>query len=267
MEVSGRTALVIGAQRPLGRAIAVALADGGVDVAVAGVSAEPRENFRVHSVANELWAMDRRSIAVTLDVRDPASVGAAVQQIDSEWGRLDILVVAQDRLLALPFDETGPDEWAEMLDANLTSAALACQAAGRLMMRERAMHGARPGQGGGVIGGASGGAIGGAIVNVVSTPAVEAGAGFVAYAAAAGGLVAMSRALAAEWAEWGIAVSVVEAGFGEDALLSAAPREAAHPPALPDARPTPNASIAAAVVDLIASGESGGVRRVRPTAS
>ena len=255
MELSGRTALVIGAQRPLGRAIAVALADGGVDVAVAGVSAEPRENFLVHSVANELWALERRSIALTLDVRDPASVEAVVQQIDSEWGRLDILVVAQDRLLALPFDETGLDEWAEMLDANLTSAALACQAAGRLMMREHAMHGARSGQGGG------------AIINVVSTPAVEARAGFVAYAAAAGGLVAMSRALAAEWAEWGIAVSVVEAGFGEDALPSAAPREAAHPLALPDARPTPNASIAAAVVDLIASGESGGVRRVRPTAS
>ena len=65
-DLAGRTALVIGAQRPLGRAIAVALAEAGVDVAVGGVSAAPHEDFLVHSVANELWAMDRRSIAVPI---------------------------------------------------------------------------------------------------------------------------------------------------------------------------------------------------------
>lgn len=255
MDLSGRTALVIGAQRPMGRAIARALAERGVDVAVSGVSSELRENFLVHSVANEVWAMDRRSVAVTLDVRDPASLEAAVQQVDAEWGRLDILVVAQDRLLALPFDETGPDEWAEMLDANLTSAALASQAAARLMMREHAIHAGQPGQ------------PGGAIVNVVSAPAVEGRAGFAAYTAAAGGLVAMSRALAAEWRDWGIAVSVVDAGFGEDQVPGAAPAEASHPLRLPDEPPTPNRAIATAVTELVESGESGVVRRVRPSVS
>ena len=186
MELAGRTALVIGAQRPLGRAIAVALGERGADVAVAGVSRDQREDFRVHSVANELWAMNRRSLAVPIDLRVPSLVEAAVQQVDSEWSRLDILVNAQDRLLALPFDETGPDEWAEMLDANLTSAALACQAAGRVMMRDHAMHGR-----------------GGAIVSLVSAPAVEGRPGFAAYAAAAGGLLALTRSLAAEWARMG----------------------------------------------------------------
>lgn len=245
MDLVGRTALVIGAQRPLGRVIAVALAESGVDVAVAGVSADQPENFRVHSVANELWAMDRRSLAVEVDVRDPTSVEAAVQRVDDEWARLDILVVGQDRLLALPFDETGPDEWAEMLDANLTSAALACQAAGRLMMREG--HGA--------------------IVNVVSEPALRGTAGFAAYSAATGGLVALSRALSEEWESWGIAVSVIDGGFGEDQLREAAPSEASHPVALPGAPPTSNAAIAEAVVAVIEEGVSGVVRSLRPNAS
>lgn len=239
-ELAGRTALVIGAQRPLGRAIAVALAAAGVDVAVAGVSAAPPENVLVHSAANELWAMDRRSIAVPMDLLDPTSVEAAVQQVDSAWGRLDILVNAQDRLLALPFDETGPDEWATTLALNLTAAALACQAAGHVMMRERR----------------------GSIVSVVSAPATVASAGFAAYSAAGGGLVALSRALAAEWAAWGIAVNVVQAGFGEDQVCDAAPGEAAHPVALPAGPPTSNVVIAAAIVELIESADTGVVRSV-----
>ncbi len=248
MELAGRTALVIGAQRPLGRAIAVALGERGADVAVAGVSRDAREDFRVHSVANELWALDRRGLAVPIDLRAPSLVEAAVQQVDSEWSRLDILVNAQDRLLALPFDETGPDEWSEMLDANLTSAALACQAAGRVMMRDHAMHGR-----------------GGAIVSLVCAPAVEGRAGFAAYAAAAGGLLALTRSLAAEWADWDIAVSALEVGFGQDQLEEAAPAGAAHPVALPDRPDAPNGEIAAAVAALIESGESGVVRRLRPS--
>ena len=209
-------------------------------MAVGGVSAAPHEDFLVHSVANELWAMDRRSIAVPIDVLDPTSVEAAVQQVDSAWGRLDILVNAQDRLLALRFDETGPDEWAATLAVNLTAAALACQAAGHVMMRERS----------------------GSIVSVVSAPATEASAGFAAYSAAGGGLVALSRALAVEWEAWGIAVNVVQAGFGEDQVREAAPREAARPVALPAGPPTSNAVIATAIVELIESADTGVVRSV-----
>ena len=245
MELAGRTALVIGAQRPLGRAIAVALGERGADVAVAGVSRDEREDFLVHSVANELWALNRRSLAVPIDLRVPSLVEAAVQQVDSEWSRLDILVNAQDRLLALPFDETGPDEWAEMLDANLTSAALACQAAGRVMMRDHAMH-----------------ARGGAIVSLISAPAVEGRTGFAAYAAAAGGLLALTRSLAAEWAEWDIAVAALDVGFAEAQLEAAAPAGASHPVALPGGAGTPNTEIATAVAALIESGESGVVRRL-----
>ena len=249
-DLAGRTALVIGAQRPLGRAIAVALAGAGVDVAVAGVSVEARENFLVHSVANELWAMDRRSLAITVDVSAPTSVEAAVQQVDAEWQRLDILVNAQDRLFALPFDETGPDEWASTLDANLTAAALACRAAGRLMMREHQLH-----------------QRGGSIVNVVSAPATDGWAGFAACSAASGGLLALSRALAAEWESWGIAVNVVDAGFGEDQIREAAAEDAAHPVVLPSGPAVSNRAIAEAIVELIESGATGLVQRLRPDVS
>ena len=79
--------------------------------------------------------------------------------------------------------------------------------------------------------------------------------------------MARSRALAAEWEPWGIAVSVVESGFGEDQLREAAPSDASHPVALPSDPPTSNAVIAGAVVAVIEEGAIGVVRSLRPGAS
>jgi NAD(P)-dependent dehydrogenase (short-subunit alcohol dehydrogenase family) len=209
----------------------------------------------VHSVANELWAMDRRSLAISVDVSAPTSIEAAVQQVDAEWARLDILVNTQDQLFARPFDEIGPDEWAATLDTNLTAAALACQAAGRLMVRDHRLHGR-----------------GGSIVNVVRAPAPQGGSGFAAYRAASGGLVALSRALAAEWESWGITVNIVEAWFGADqagasGLEGGMAAGGASPGALPLPGPVDNDAVAATIVESIASGETGAMRSVRMDAS
>ncbi len=96
--------------------------------------------------------------------------------------------------MATPFDETGRDEWDATIAANLTSVGLSCQAAGNLMMRDGF----------------------GRIINVVSAPAVRGVSNMAAYAAAKGGVVALTRALAQEWGARGITVNAVQAGFYED---------------------------------------------------
>ena len=96
--------------------------------------------FQVASAANQIWSLGRRNLALEVDATDPADVEASIQQVHAEWGRLDILVNAHDQMLVVPFDETGRDEWDAALATNLTAVALACQAAGHVMM----LQGQRP---------------------------------------------------------------------------------------------------------------------------
>lgn len=192
--LEGKTAFVVGAGRPLGRAIANALAEAGADVAVAGLTDQPAEVVQINSVANQVWSHQRRNLALEMDARDPVKVEVAVQRIDDEWGRLDILVNAQDLVFAKPFHETSLQEWDATLSANLSSVALSCQAAGRVMMRQG----------------------GGRVINVVTVPAERGVANMAAYAAAKGGVESMSRALSQEWARSGIAVNCVQIGFYAD---------------------------------------------------
>ena len=97
-------------------------------------------------------------------------------------------------MFAAPFAETSRPEWDTTIAVNLTSVALSCQAAGKLMTRDGF----------------------GRIINVVSAPGTRGVANMVAYAAAKGGVVGLTRALSQEWGAHGIAVNAVQAGFYED---------------------------------------------------
>ena len=128
------------------------------------------------------------------DATDPADVEASIQRVDAEWGRLDILVNAHDHMLVVPFDETGRDEWDATLATNLTAVALACQAAGHVMMRQGS----------------------GRIINIVSAVGVHGVPRMAAYAAASGGVEALTRALAHEWAARDVNVNAIRIGFYAD---------------------------------------------------
>ena len=193
-DLGGRRALVVGAGRPLGRVIAVALAEAGADVAVAGLRPTEEERFYVNSVSNQIWSLGRRNLALEMDATVPAQVVAAVQQVDAEWGGIDVLINAQDLVCAIPFDQTGRDEWDAAIAANLTSVALSCQAVGHVMMRQRY----------------------GRIINMVSIPATRGVANMAAYATAQGGVAALTLALSQEWARRGITVNAIQIGFYED---------------------------------------------------
>jgi NAD(P)-dependent dehydrogenase (short-subunit alcohol dehydrogenase family) len=88
----GKVVVVIGAGGDAHRGVAVALAQSGADVAVAGVVADPSEEAGLHSIANEIWALGRRSTVVTLPSDDTVSFAAAVSSVTDVLGSADLIV-------------------------------------------------------------------------------------------------------------------------------------------------------------------------------
>jgi NAD(P)-dependent dehydrogenase (short-subunit alcohol dehydrogenase family) len=189
--LQGKTALVIGASNPLGRAAAVALAEAGADVGVATTTRSQREEVAANSCANEIWALNRKGFAQSIDAADENDVEAVIERAVSELGRLDILVNAPDLHFAKPIGDITLAEWQRVIDANLTSVFLSCRAAGREMLKQES----------------------GRIVNISSVLAERGMANGSAYCAAQAGVLNMTRALALEWARSGVTVNGVGAGW------------------------------------------------------
>jgi NAD(P)-dependent dehydrogenase (short-subunit alcohol dehydrogenase family) len=188
--LAGKSALVIGASNPLGRAVAVALAEAGAEVGAATTTRSPREEIAANSCANEIWALDRKGFAQSIDAADESDVEALVERTVSELGRLDILVNAPDLHFAKPLTEISLAEWRRVIDANLTSVFLSCRAAGREMREES-----------------------GRVVNISSVLAERGMANGSVYCAAQAGVLNLTRALALEWARSGVTVNAVGAGW------------------------------------------------------
>jgi NAD(P)-dependent dehydrogenase (short-subunit alcohol dehydrogenase family) len=189
--LEGKSALVIGASNPLGRAAAVTLAEAGADVGVATTTRSKREEVTANSCANEIWALNRKGFAQSIDAADENDVEAVVERAVSELGRLDILVNAPDLHFAKPIGDITLAEWRRVIDANLTSVFLSCRAAGREMLKQES----------------------GRIVNISSVLAERGMANGSAYCAAQAGVLNMTRALALEWALSGVTVNGVGAGW------------------------------------------------------
>ena len=191
--LKGRVALVIGAGDPLGRASAVALAESGADVAVASLRAGAQEVVRVHSVANEIWSLGRRNIALELNATVPDQIERAVDRVVNELGGVDILVNAADVVAAAPFEEWNLAQWHNLLVADLVAPSLVSRSV------------AQPMKSAGY----------GRIINIVSILAERGVANTAAYAAAHAGMLAVTRSLSQEWARDGITVNALQVGFYE----------------------------------------------------
>jgi 3-oxoacyl-[acyl-carrier protein] reductase len=193
-----RVALVTGASRGIGRAIATRLAADGRHVVLAARSQGPLDGLKA-----EIEANGGRATALAVDVGDRASFGAAIERVTKDLGRLDILVnnagITRDGLIMRMTDE----QWDEVLAVNLTSAFTACRAAARPMMRNRF----------------------GRIVNIASTSGVVGNAGQANYAAAKAGLIGLTRTLARELGSKGVTANVVAPGFIETDMTSGLPEE------------------------------------------
>ena len=191
--LSGKTALVTGASRGIGRAIAARLAEQGATVIAAA-----RGDHANECVA-ELTARGQRAEALSLDVTDPAAVEAAPGAIVARHGRLDILVsnagITRDQLLL----RMKRDDWDAVLATNLTATFLLAQAAMRPMLKQR----------------------GGRIVAISSVVGQMGNAGQTNYAASKAGLIGFAKALAREVASRAITVNVVAPGLVETDMTRA----------------------------------------------
>lgn len=183
-DLAGKRALVTGANTGIGQAIAVALAEAGADVAVAGRS-EPRETLAV------IRSAGREAVDIRADLSSTAPLGDVVERTVSELGGLDILVnnagiIRRDDLL----DFTEAD-WDAVLDTNLKSLFFLSQAAARHMA----------GQGRGKI------------VNIASLLSFQGGIRVPSYAAAKSGVAGVTRAMANELAPRGVQVNAIAPGY------------------------------------------------------
>lgn len=98
--LAGKRVLVVGGETALGRAIVVGLAERGADVAIASLTADTKAEFAINSALNELWAMNRKGVALAIDASDGEQVREAVERAERELGAMD-LVAAVEREVAL----------------------------------------------------------------------------------------------------------------------------------------------------------------------
>lgn len=184
--LEGATAVVTGAGRGLGRAIALDLAAAGARVALGGRRAEDLE-----SVATAVRGAGGEALAVPTDVREPAAVEALFEQADAAFGPLDLLVNNAGVVAGVALVDMTDEQWDTVVDTNLRGTFYCCRAGGRRMIAAGR---------------------GGRVVNVASHFALMGVAGYGAYAASKGGVLALSRTLAVEWAPHHIQVNAVVPG-------------------------------------------------------
>lgn len=204
MKFEGKTAIVTGGSRGLGRAVCLELAAGGANVAFcyAGNEAAARETARA------VEALGARALAVRCDVADAAQVDELVNAALEAFGRIDILVnnagITRDNLI-MRMSEADFDA---VVGTNLKGAFLCMKAVSRLMLKQRY----------------------GRIVNLSSVVGLRGNAGQVNYAASKAGVIGMTKSLARELASRGVTVNAVAPGFMETdmtAALSESARSAA----------------------------------------
>ncbi len=182
-DLSGKRALVTGASGGIGAAIARALHGAGADVGLSGTREEP-----LQALAAELGA---RAHVLPCNLGDPAAVEALPKTAIAAMGGLDILVnnagITRDQL----FMRMSDDDWAQVIDVNLTATMRLCRAVMRPMMKARW----------------------GRIVNISSIVGATGNAGQVNYAASKAGMIGLTKSIAAEVASRGITANAVAPGF------------------------------------------------------
>jgi len=194
-DLSGKVALVVGGTKGLGQGMALALAQAGADVCIAG-----RGPAGLDDTAAAVSLLGRRGLAYAADATDERQVEAMVARVLGELDQIDILVNSQGVVALHPVAQFPLDDWQQVMDVNLKSVFLCCKHVGRHML-ERSY---------------------GKIINISSVRAFQGRAGDAAYAPSKGALNQLTRSLAIEWGPQGINVNGIAPVFTRTAMAASA---------------------------------------------
>jgi len=184
--LDSRVALITGANRGIGAALAVALAEAGADVALLGRSEPTATMSRISSLGRRVVWSD-----LDLGTATPAELSAAVAAVRDELGRLDILVNNAGIIRRAPAVEHPSTDWDDVMSVNADAVFHLSQAAGRLMLAQGS----------------------GKIINIASMLSFQGGIRVPSYTAAKHAVLGLTRALANEWAGSGVNVNAIAPGY------------------------------------------------------
>jgi 3-oxoacyl-[acyl-carrier protein] reductase len=192
--LAGQVAIVTGASRGIGKAIALELAAAGAAVAVNYASSPAA----AEEVVQEIVEKGGEAIAVGANVADSEAVDAMFAQVMDKWGRVDVLVnnagITRDTLIL----RMKPEDWQSVIDLNLTGVFLCLKAATKLMMKQRR----------------------GRIINITSVVGISGNPGQANYSAAKAGVIGLTKTAARELASRNITVNAVAPGFIQTQMTS-----------------------------------------------
>jgi len=185
-DLKGRTALVSGASRGIGKAIALGLAEAGADVAVAARTTEALEE-----VAVEISGMGVRGLVVPLDVGAVSTIPAAVEQVVDTLGPIDILYNVAGTNVRGSIEEIEETQFDEVMDVNIKGAYFLCREVGKGMMAQKR----------------------GKVINIASLTTAIGLAKVTVYTSSKGALGQLTKGLAVEWGAHNIQVNAIAPGF------------------------------------------------------
>ena len=195
-DLTDKVAIVVGGAGGIGRAQALGLADAGADVVVAS-----RKLEHLESVAKEIQARGRKSLAVPVEVTQEKSVVAMLDGILKEFPIVDILVNSHGLAIRKPADTFPIDEWQQVMDVNTRGTFICCQVVGRVMIKQRS----------------------GKIINMSSVRGrYGLPVDYAAYCPSKGAVDTLTRTLACEWAKYNVLVNAVAPTIVETELTRSA---------------------------------------------
>jgi len=185
LELNGKVAVVIGGTSGIGLAIAKGMAEAGADVVPTS-----RRQDQVEAAAREIENRGRRSIRVTSDVGDRASLQSVLHESIKAFGKVDVLVNSAGRTKRAPTLDFSEEDWNSILDTNLTGTLRAAQVFGRHMLERES----------------------GSIINIASLSTFVALYEVAAYSASKAAVASLTKSLAIEWSEKGVRVNAIAPG-------------------------------------------------------
>jgi NAD(P)-dependent dehydrogenase (short-subunit alcohol dehydrogenase family) len=184
--LNGKVCLVTGASRGLGRAMAVALAQAGADLALTA-----RDEVALDETAAMIKELGRAALVLPCDLQESGSVTSIVDRVMEGFGKIDVLINNAGGGKHKALLETSEEEWSSVFDTNINSMFRMCRSVGPHMIRQNR----------------------GKIINMASMYGTVGVKNMTAYCASKGAIIQFTRALALEWAEYNITVNALAPGF------------------------------------------------------